>query len=47
MRRVDVQDVIEQPRATVSVRGHIHTRVVRLDRRVGDSGNGFLDVAHA
>jgi hypothetical protein len=47
VRRVDVQDVVERPRAVVAVQGRVRTRVVRLDRRVGESGNKLLDVTHA
>ena len=47
MRRVDVQDIVERPSAVVAVQGGISTRVVGHNRRVGESGNKFLDVAHA
>ena len=47
MRRVDVQVVVERPRAVVGVQGRVRTRVVRLDRRVGKPGNKLLDVTHA
>jgi hypothetical protein len=47
VRRVDVQDAVERPRAAVAVQGRVRTRVVRLDRRVGESRNKLLDVTHA
>ena len=46
MRRVDVQDVVERPDAVVCVQRRICARIVRRDRRVRESRNKFLDVAH-
>ena len=47
MRRVNVKDVVERPRGVVGVQSRVRTRVVDLDRRVGESGNKLLDVTHA
>ena len=47
VRRVDIQDVVERKSEIVSVQGRVGACIVRLDRRVGESGNKLLDVTNA
>ena len=47
VHHVNVQEVIEGPRAIVSIQGRIRTRVVRLDRHGSESRNEVLNVTRA